>query len=179
MAIKFKKTYTFALKSAGYITLFSTGFLALLLVVFHEFSWIICLIFSVTIAIFSFFVIQYRAERFIYRRIQKIYDDVTLLESTNLRNQAITTDMATLTREIKKFATDKKHEIEGLRVREEYRREFMGNVSHELKTPIAAIISASDNLMSPEASVNRQTRKSWPSIFQWPLSGLISRWKIC
>lgn len=139
MAIKFKKTYTFALKSAGYITLFSTGFLALLLVVFHEFSWVICLIFSITVAIFSFFVIQYRAERFIYRRIQKIYDDVTLLESTNLRNQSITTDMATLTREIKKFATDKKHEIEGLRVREEYRREFMGNVSHELKTPLFTV----------------------------------------
>jgi two-component system phosphate regulon sensor histidine kinase PhoR len=47
--------------------------------------------------------------------------------------------MATLTREIKKFATDKKHEIEGLRVREEYRREFMGNVSHELKTPLFTV----------------------------------------
>jgi two-component system phosphate regulon sensor histidine kinase PhoR len=42
--------------------------------------------------------------------------------------------MATLTREVKKFATDKKLEIETLKVREEY-REFLGNVSHELKTP--------------------------------------------
>jgi two-component system phosphate regulon sensor histidine kinase PhoR len=30
--------------------------------------------------------------------------------------------MATLTREVKKFATDKKLEIETLKVREEYRR---------------------------------------------------------
>ena len=44
--------------------------------------------------------------------------------------------MATLTREVKKFATDKKLEIETLKVREEYRREFLGNVSHELKTPL-------------------------------------------
>jgi two-component system phosphate regulon sensor histidine kinase PhoR len=32
-----------------------------------------------------------------------------------------------------KFATEKKLEIEMLQVREEYRREFLGNVSHELK----------------------------------------------
>jgi two-component system phosphate regulon sensor histidine kinase PhoR len=47
--------------------------------------------------------------------------------------------MATLTREVKKFATDKKIEIENLKVREEYRREFMGNVSHELKTPLFTV----------------------------------------
>ena len=47
-----------------------------------------------------------------------------------------TTDMATLTKEVKKFARDKKLEIETLKIREEYRKEFLGNVSHELKTPI-------------------------------------------
>jgi two-component system phosphate regulon sensor histidine kinase PhoR len=47
--------------------------------------------------------------------------------------------MATLTKEVKKFATDKKLEIETLKVREEYRREFLGNVSHELKTPLFTV----------------------------------------
>jgi two-component system phosphate regulon sensor histidine kinase PhoR len=47
--------------------------------------------------------------------------------------------METLTREVKKFATDKKLEIEMLKVREEYRREFLGNVSHELKTPLFTV----------------------------------------
>ncbi len=90
-------------------------------------------------SIFSFFVTQYRVEHFIYRRVKKIYDDVSLLDSATLRSKAITTDMATLTREVKKFATDKKLEIENLKVREEYRREFMGNVSHELKTPLFTV----------------------------------------
>ena len=139
MKIKFKKTYTFAIKSSLYITLFSTGFLALLLWFFHEFSGIVILAFAVSIATFSFFVIQYRVERFIYRRVKKIYDDVSLLESTSFRNQPITTDMATLTKQVKKFATDKKMEIETLKVREEYRREFLGNVSHELKTPLFTV----------------------------------------
>ena len=47
--------------------------------------------------------------------------------------------MATLTTQVKKFATDKKLEIETLKVREEYRREFLGNVSHELKTPLFTV----------------------------------------
>jgi len=95
--------------------------------------------FAVCIGAFSFFVLQYRVEHFIYRRVKKIYDDVSLLESSTFRNQPITTDMATLMREVKKFATDKKLEIEMLRVREEYRREFLGNVSHELKTPLFTV----------------------------------------
>jgi two-component system phosphate regulon sensor histidine kinase PhoR len=139
MAIIFKKTYTFALVSTLYITTFSSGFLGVLLWLFLEFSWIICLLFAFSIAIFAFFVIQYRVEKFIYRRVKKIYDDVSLLESTSFRNQPITTDMATLTKQVKKFATDKKLEIETLKVREEYRREFLGNVSHELKTPLFTV----------------------------------------
>lgn len=139
MAISFKKTYKFAVKSALYITIFSGGLLFLLLYAFNQINFLLIGIFALTIYIFSFFVIQYRVERFIYRRVKKIYDDVSLLDSTTFRSQPITTDMATLTREVKKFATDKKLEIETLKVREEYRREFLGNVSHELKTPLFTV----------------------------------------
>ena len=136
MTINFKKTYRFAVKSALYITLFSTGLVGFLTYLFFTFSYRFCLVFAIAIAAFSFLVIQYRVERFIYKKVKKIYDDVSLLESSTFINQPITTDMATLTREVKKFATDKKLEIETLKVREEYRREFLGNVSHELKTPL-------------------------------------------
>ncbi len=47
--------------------------------------------------------------------------------------------MATLTQEVQKFARDKKLEIETLKIREEYRREFLGNISHELKTPLFTV----------------------------------------
>uniref|UniRef100_UPI0040471622 sensor histidine kinase n=1 Tax=Flavobacterium sp. TaxID=239 RepID=UPI0040471622 len=87
----------------------------------------------------TFFLIQFRVEHFIYKRVKKIYDDVSLLETTSYINQPVTTDMATLTKEVKKFARDKKLEIETLKIREEYRKEFLGNVSHELKTPLFTI----------------------------------------
>ena len=139
MSINFKKTYKFAVKSSFYITLFATGLVGILSSIFHKFSIPFCVVFAIAIAIFSFFVIQYRVEKFIYKRVKKIYDDVSILDTSELRSQPITTDMATLTKEVKKFATDKKMEIEMLKIREEYRREFLGNVSHELKTPLFTV----------------------------------------
>ena len=143
MKISFKKTYKFAMKSAFYISLFSTVFVLFLAKSIFSASnkslWIFGLVFVCVIYLFSFIVLQYRVERFIYRRVKKIYDDVSLLESSTLINQPITTDMETLTREVKKFATDKKLEIEMLQIREEYRREFLGNISHELKTPLFTV----------------------------------------
>jgi two-component system phosphate regulon sensor histidine kinase PhoR len=47
--------------------------------------------------------------------------------------------MSSITREVSKFASDKKLEIETLKIREEYRREFLGNISHELKTPLFTV----------------------------------------
>ena len=37
------------------------------------------------------------------------------------------------------WADDSREEIEKLRLQEEFRREFLGNLSHELKTPIFSI----------------------------------------
>jgi two-component system phosphate regulon sensor histidine kinase PhoR len=143
MKISFKKTYRFAVISALYISLFGTLFVMLLATMVFKYTpksiFLFGGIFLFFIYTFSFIVIQYRVERFIYRRVKKIYDDVSLLESSSFINQPITTDMETLTQEMKKFATGKKLEIEMLKVREEYRREFLGNVSHELKTPLFTV----------------------------------------
>lgn len=143
MKISFKKTYNFAVVSALYVSIFAT-FLGLVLTktIFKApFNSLILfgLVFIFIFYLFSFLVIQYRVERFIYRRVKKIYDDISLLETSTFFSQPITTDMEALTREVKKFATDKKLEIEMLKVREEYRREFLGNVSHELKTPLFTV----------------------------------------
>ncbi len=139
MKISFKKKYLFAIISSIYVTLFSTGLVVILLTFFFKFSIWFCVFFALIIFCFSFFVIQYRVEQFIYKRVKKIYDDVSIIGTSEFRNQPITTDMETLTREVKKFATDKKVEIEMLKIREEYRREFLGNVSHELKTPLFTV----------------------------------------
>lgn len=139
MQVKLKKTYKFAIKTSLYITIFMTLLMSVFLYCFFEFQCQLILIYALICYVFSFLVIQYRVEKFIYKRVKKIYDDLTILESTNLARGPITTDMATLTQEIDKFARDKKLEIETLKVREQYRKEFLGNVSHELKTPLFTI----------------------------------------
>ncbi|PRP68016.1 two-component sensor histidine kinase [Nonlabens agnitus] len=99
------------------------------------------------IFIICFLVIQYRVQKFIYRRIKKIYEDVSLLESTNFADREIATDMRTLTRQVEQFARNKKIEIETLKVREAYRKEFLGNISHELKTPLFTVQGYIDTLI--------------------------------
>lgn len=139
MRAKFKKSYKFAIKTSLYITVFITLLMSVFLYLFYTVNWLIVLSFGLICYVFSFLVVQFRVERFIYRRVKKIYDDLTLLESTNLTRGPINTDMGTLTQEIDKFARDKKLEIETLKVRDQYRKEFFGNVSHELKTPLFTV----------------------------------------
>lgn len=139
MAKAFKKSYRFALKSSLLICLFLTLLWSVFLYAFYQLNLLHILAFGLISFVFAFIILQYRVEQFIYKRIQKIYDDLTLLESSSFSRDQITTDMKTLTKEIDKYARDKKLEIETLRVREEYRKEFIGNVSHELKTPLFTV----------------------------------------
>ena len=139
MAQKFRRSYRFAIRTSVFLTIFMGVFVTSFLYLKDELDLIFIGIFCVLLWIFSFLLIQYRVERFIYRRIKNIYDNVSLLDSTTLTPEQITTDMSSLTREVEKFAEDKKLEIETLKIRENYRKEFMGNVSHELKTPLFTV----------------------------------------
>ena len=139
MAKEFKRTYKFAAYTSSFLTFFLTLVVGVFFYVTKiEMYWFIFL-FAIICFCFSFFFIQYRVEKFIYRRVKKIYDDVRLLDASTFDKKQITTDMATLTREVERFAETKKIEIETLKGRETYRKEFMGNVSHELKTPLFTV----------------------------------------
>jgi two-component system phosphate regulon sensor histidine kinase PhoR len=141
MVTRIRKSYKFAFFSSSYITLISSLALAFFLWsqdILQNY-WIALTLFAASTFLVTFLIVQYRVERFIYRRIKKIYDDVSLLESTSFTSGPITTDMRTLTEEIEKFAKDKKIEIDTLKIREAYRKEFLGNVSHELKTPLFTV----------------------------------------
>ncbi|MEH6680631.1 MAG: ATP-binding protein [Sediminicola sp.] len=143
MAITLKKSYKFAFRSALFIALILTFFMGVFMGFQSDFHqgifWLLLFTFAIASFVISFFVIQLRVEKFIYKRVKKIYDDVSLLESSTLSSRTITTDMQTLTNEIEKFAKDKKIEIDTLKIREEYRKDFLGNVSHELKTPLFTV----------------------------------------
>jgi len=139
MAKGFKRTYKFALYTSTYITLFLTLTMGVFFYFTQEIDFKFLAGFALICYVFSFFIIQNRVEKFIYRRIKKIYDDVSLLEASSLSRPRITTDMETLTKEVERFAQNQKLEIESLKIRENYRKEFIGNISHELKTPLFTV----------------------------------------
>ncbi|HET8837737.1 MAG TPA: ATP-binding protein [Flavobacteriaceae bacterium] len=140
MTKQIKRPYRFALVTAAYSTLFLTAILA----AYQYFQLGAIAVFPLLVFIFlsfgiSFLIVQFRTENFIYKRVREIYDNVSLLDSSMLRKNPVTTDMATLTKEVEKFAEERKLEIELLKARENYRKEFMGNVSHELRTPLFTV----------------------------------------
>ena len=156
--MQFKKTYKFAFYTSLFIALLTTFVLGIFLYIQNLWSWYV-LAFFVIIFWLSFFVIQHRVQNFIYKRVNKIYEDLTLLESAEFTDKKVTTDMATLTQEIDKYARDKKFEIESLKIRESYRKEFMGNVSHELKTPLFTVQGYVETLLDGAMSDKKITKK--------------------
>lgn len=139
MATKLKRSYRFASRASLLIALFCALIFVAEMYYYGEFNWIVLPLVLILIFAGSFIIIQIGIEKYIYRRIKQIYDDVSLLESSSLTSDPVTTDMKTLTEEIEKFAADKKIEIDTLKIREAYRKDFLGNVSHELKTPLFTV----------------------------------------
>ena len=78
---------------------------------------------------------------FILKQIKTIYKEVNLIESSTFNRDNVTTNLSDLKRQVAQFTRDKKIELEALQIRENYRKEFMGNVSHELKTPLFTVQS--------------------------------------
>lgn len=88
----------------------------------------------------SYFVYLYFIQNFIYRKIKVIYKNIHTLKSGKDEQQireTLTDDpLETVNREVMEWEEEKKKEIESLRQLEIYRKEFVANVSHELKTPL-------------------------------------------
>ena len=137
--MKLKKTYSFAIISALYIALLVIVVDVLSFFLYEKFGVWVLILAVLALLLISFFIIQYRVEYFIYRRVRKIYDDVSLLETGDLKRRSVTTDMETLSKSVQKFAEGKRIEIQNLTERDSFRRDFLGNVAHELKTPLFTV----------------------------------------
>ncbi len=160
MAKGFKRSYTFAVKTSIYVSLFLTGISAVFLVLHDAYSEWALLIYAVSCFILAFLIIQYRVEFFIYKKIKKIYENVSMLSATPLNPEQVTTDMTSLSQEVQKFAEGKKLEIEALKVRDSYRKDFMGNISHELKTPLFTVQGYIETLLDG-AMKDKTVRKQY------------------
>ena len=72
-------------------------------------------------------------------RIKLIYKTIHQLKITSNKDVPINLGkdvLGEINKEVEEWAKEKTKEIEGLKNQESFRREFVGNVAHELKTPI-------------------------------------------
>lgn len=127
------------------ISLIITGLFIILFILFNLFfinSFRLYFILLMVVALFSasFFIIKFFLEKFIYEKIKPIYK--TIFNLKNQKNKDQNQDefnkdiISSVNQQVINWAKDKKDEIEELKKMETYRREFLGNVSHELKTPV-------------------------------------------
>jgi len=138
--MKLKKTYSFSLLSSVYLTITILLISALIYFLLPEDKKLLSiLVFLPTIFILSFLIIQYRTERFIYNRIKKIYDEVSILNEDEFIRASTTTDIDSLSNSVKNYVQGKRIEIKNLTERDSFRKDFLGNVSHELKTPLFTV----------------------------------------
>ncbi len=126
------------------ITALAVG-LSIGLVNFHfQGSWYYLLIsFGVSFAT-SFLVFYYLLEKYIYTKIKLIYKLIHNLKLGKDLKEAIgeyksSDPIGDVEQEVKEWAGAKKREIDLLKKQEQFRKEFLSNVSHEFKTPLFAI----------------------------------------
>lgn len=108
----------------------------------------------------TYFIIQ----RFIFRKIKLIYKFIYQTKATKreefyYKNILPQKSMKEVSEDVEKWAEQKKAEIELLKQNEAYRKEFLQNLSHEIKTPIFAIQGYVDTLLNgalENESVNRK-----------------------
>tara|TARA_B110000046_G_C12990114_1_gene397469 strand:+ start:897 stop:1937 length:1041 start_codon:yes stop_codon:yes gene_type:complete len=138
--MKIKKTYSYALWSAIYLTILAVAIASIsYLFISKNLGIGPVLICVLVLFVISFTIIQYRAEHFIYRRLKKIYEDVSILDVNDLKRESVTTDIDKLSKRMQTYVEGKGLEIKSLTERDSFRRDFLGNVAHELKTPLFTV----------------------------------------
>ncbi len=107
---------------------------------FFGFSLLPLLIIDVLLFTVIFFTFRYTLEKFIYQKIRLIYKTIYNLKRQKgakvEKREYDRNTIESVNQEVLEWGEKKKLEIEELKKNEAYRREFLGNIYHELKNPI-------------------------------------------
>ncbi|ASZ10837.1 two-component sensor histidine kinase [Chitinophaga sp. MD30] len=107
-------------------------------------SWKIMLVAFILTFLVSYYLYLYTLQNFIYRKIKIIYKFIYQTKASKRedffnKNILPLKTIDEVSEDVEKWASQKKEELEILRRNEAFRKEFLLNLSHELKTPIFAV----------------------------------------
>lgn len=106
-----------------------------------------------------FFIIQNRIEKFIDTKVRLLYQELSPT-GVPVNEDSLQKDVLSITQSLQKFAKESKLEIELLKNKENYRKEFIGNLAHELKTPLFTVQGYIFTLLEGEIK-NKKIQKKY------------------
>ena len=114
---------------------------AIVSLLYSQFIFLPGIIFTTAIFIISYISINYSVNKFIYSKIKLIYRTIGMMRSPNKeveigRKKKKNDVLDIVNQVVLEWGKEQQKEIEELKQGAKYRREFIGNLSHELKTPI-------------------------------------------
>lgn len=95
-------------------------------------SWQIA-VFSASLLITIYLISFYFLKQYVHERVKVIYKTLTRQRGVS---DDLESDLNKVDEDVDQMINERQREIEELKSMESFRREFLGNVSHELKTPI-------------------------------------------
>lgn len=116
----------------------------------HPAWYIPFVVFAVTFVII-YWIYNYTLQHFIYRKIKLIYKFIYQTKATKKEEFFYNSilprkSLEEVNEDVQKWATQKRDEIEMLQANEKFRKEFLMNLAHELRTPIFAVQGYIDTL---------------------------------
>lgn len=129
---------------------------------FRTFHWLFPIVVFITGFGITYVAFRFTVNRFIYDKIKLVYKTIHQLKlgqkKAGLKKKIETGEdiIADVNREVLEWASDQNKEIDDLKNMEAYRREFIGNLAHELKTPIFNIQGYISTLIDEEETSDEE-----------------------
>ncbi len=139
-------------RQVSFLTALALAVPVSILVFLIEKTWLPVLVSFFIILAGGYFLISYVLERFIYRKIKLIYKFIyktkaTPKEETYYKYLLPQKSIDEVREDVEAWAEENEQEIALLRKNEQFRKEFLQNLSHEFKTPVFAIQGYVDTLL--------------------------------
>lgn len=97
--------------------------------------------------IFAYTIFYFIIKRFVQFRMSLIYRSIQTFENEQRKDQSIDDLVAQGEHDVKEWKQKRNQEIDKLKEQAAFRKEFLGNLAHELKTPVFSIQGYIDSLL--------------------------------
>ena len=115
------------------LTVFSLIFLLFQKLFTNQTLFVEILVLIIVVFFGTYFLIYTTLKKYVYDRVKLIYKSLYKQKGVS---ELTETDLDKVSEDVEVLTAQKEKEIDDLKLMESFRREFLGNVSHELKTPI-------------------------------------------